>query len=70
MFTYVLNPQLVIKYQFISCCSYVSICSAGGAVFGRANDRGVTLGLEVVNRYESNLINTAAQVRVSSVDVF
>jgi len=27
----------------------------------RAADEGVTLGLEVVNRYESNLLNTAAQ---------
>ena len=26
-----------------------------------AADRGVTLGLEVVNRYETNVINTAAQ---------
>ncbi|CAB5700146.1 D-tagatose 3-epimerase [Delftia tsuruhatensis] len=30
-------------------------------VAGFAGERGVTLGLEVVNRYESNLLNTAAQ---------
>jgi len=29
----------------------------------RAADNGVELCLEVVNRYESNLLNTAAQVR-------
>ncbi|WP_031468570.1 sugar phosphate isomerase/epimerase family protein [Sciscionella sediminilitoris] len=28
---------------------------------GRAADLGITLGLEVVNRYESNLVNTAEQ---------
>jgi len=28
---------------------------------GAAADRGITLGMEVVNRYESNLVNTAAQ---------
>jgi D-psicose/D-tagatose/L-ribulose 3-epimerase len=27
----------------------------------RANDAGITLGLEVVNRYETNVINTAAE---------
>ncbi len=30
-------------------------------VAGFAGERGVTLGLEVVNRYESNLLNTATQ---------
>lgn len=30
-------------------------------VAGFAGERGITLGLEVVNRYESNLLNTAAQ---------
>jgi D-psicose/D-tagatose/L-ribulose 3-epimerase len=30
-------------------------------VAGRAADRGINLGLEVVNRYESNLLNTAEQ---------
>jgi D-psicose/D-tagatose/L-ribulose 3-epimerase len=30
-------------------------------VAARAQDLGVTLGLEVVNRYETNVCNTAAQ---------
>lgn len=49
---------------------YAQPCSAQGRrnavaalkrVAGFAQERGVTLGLEVVNRYESNLLNTAAQ---------
>lgn len=35
--------------------------AALGRLARRAADDGVTLGLEVVNRYESNLVNTAAQ---------
>lgn len=35
--------------------------SAVRRVARRAADEGVTLGLEVVNRYESNLLNTAEQ---------
>lgn len=34
-----------------------------GRLARRAADRGITLGLEVVNRYETNLFNTAAQAR-------
>ncbi|MFD1538754.1 sugar phosphate isomerase/epimerase family protein [Nonomuraea guangzhouensis] len=46
--------------------------NAAGAlrrVARRALDHGITLGLETVNRYESNLLNTAAQTRAFIAEI-
>src|SRR5256885_6207545 len=43
------------------CSSDLNAIEAVRRIADFAGERGVTLGLEVVNRYESNLLNTAAQ---------
>lgn len=40
-----------------------------GRVCSHAADAGVTIGIEVVNRYESNLLNTARQATIFADDV-
>lgn len=68
-FTGALYSALVKYHRPLSDAGRRNVVAVLGRLATQARDRGMTLGLEICNRYETNVVNTARQALVLADDI-